>query len=191
MANTTALARSPLAGRPAYHGRFVQLEERPLVGKVTLRGNAEDAAFAAAAKSMLGVALPTAPNTMAEAGIYQVAWVGPDEWLIYTADGAQTPLINKFRTACAGMHVAVVDVSDYYTVIRVSGQKARDLLAKGCPLDLHPDVFKTGQCAGSVFIKSTIRINCIDDSPVFDIQIRWSFAEYLWDNLVHGASEWT
>jgi len=190
VANMTATARSPLGVRAPYQGRFIQIEERPLLGKVALRGNPDDPAFLSAAKTVLGVGLPLAPNTMADAGVYQIAWAGPDEWMIYAADGAQQPLIGKLRSGFADMHAAVVDVSDYYTVIRLAGPRARDLLAKGCPLDLHPRVFSQGQCAGSVFLKATTRIHCIDDAPVFDLQIRWSFADYLWDNLVHGAEEW-
>lgn len=190
MVNMTALARSPLSGRAPYQGRHTQIEERPHIGKVALRGNPENAAFLAAVKKVLGVDVPVTPNTMAEAGIYQIAWVSADQWVVYTADGAQKPLIEKLQTALAGIHAAIVDVSDYYTVIRIGGDRARDVLAKGCPLDLHPRVFGQGQCAGTLFLKSTIRIHCIDNAPVFDIQIRWSFADYLWQSLVRGAEEW-
>jgi len=81
-------------------------------------------------------------------------------------------------------------VSDYYTVIRVAGAKARDVMAKGCPIDLHPTVFRTGNCAGSLYNKAAIRLLQMDDTPTYDIMVRWSFAEYLWKHLVKAAEEW-
>ena len=61
------------------------------------------------------------------------------------------------RAACApvlglaGADAAAVDVGSGYTVLEISGAQAREALARGCPLDLHPRVFKTGQCAQSHF----------------------------------------
>ena len=190
MANITGLARSPLHGRVPFQGTQTQIAERPFIGKLTLRGNPEDKGFAAAAESVLGTALPTEPNTVSETGTCQISWVGPDEWLIYTADGAQGPLQDRLRTALKDIHSAVADVSDYYTNIRISGTRARDVIAKGCPLDLHPRVFGPGQCAGSLFLKAAIRIIQIDDTPTYDLQIRWSFADYLFEHLLRGAEEW-
>lgn len=190
MANITALARTPLHGRVPFQGAQTQIIERPFVGKLTLRGNSDDTGFAAAAGTVLGAALPTEPNTVAETGVCQISWVGPDEWLIYTADGAQGPLQQRLQSALEGVHSAVVDVSDYYTIIRISGARARDVLAKGCPLDLHPRAFGPGKCAGSLFLKAAIRIIQIDETPVYDLQVRWTFADYLFEHLVRGAEEW-
>ena len=190
MANISALARTPLHGRTPFQGAQTQIAERPFIGKLTLRGNPDDTGFAAGVGSVLGVSLPTEPNTVTETGVCQISWVGPDEWLIYTADGAQTPLQERLRTALEGIHSAVVDVSDYYTIIRISGVRARDVLAKGCPLDLHPRVFGPGRCAGSLFLKAAIRIIQVDDTPIYDLQVRWTFADYLYQHLVRGAEEW-
>lgn len=190
MANITALARTPLHGRMPFQGVQTQIAERPFIGKLTLRGNPDDTGFAAAVGSVLGVAVPTEPNTIAETSGVQISWVGPDEWLIHTADGAQAALRGRLQTALEGVHSAVVDVSDYYTVIRVSGTRARDVLAKGCPLDLHPRAFGPGKCAGSLFLKAAIRLAQVDDTPVYDLQVRWTFADYLFQHLVRGAEEW-
>lgn len=190
MANISALARSPLHGRVPFQGVQTQIVERPFIGKLVLRGNSDDTGFAAAAGSVLGAALPTEPNTVTETGAAQISWSGPDEWLIYTADGAQVQLQERLISALNGVHSSVVDVSDYYTIIRISGARARDVLAKGCPLDLHPRVFGPGQCAGSLFLKAAIRIIQIDDTPIYDLQVRWTFAEYLFQHLVRGAEEW-
>ena len=98
------------------------------------------------------------------------------------------------RITIQDIHHAAVDVSDYYTVIRVTGFKARALMQKGCPLDLHPRAFGPGQCAGTVFHHAAVFVaqtDALDDgSATYDVQIRWSFAKYLWDYFADGAREW-
>lgn len=181
---------TPLDDRPAWQGRTAVIAERPHIGKVTLRGDPDLPAFREAAEARLGAALPLAPNTVAEGGGLTVSWVGPDEWLILTEPGAEGALIDGLREALADVHAAVVDVSDYYTVIRLSGPRARDVMAKGCPLDLHPRAFGPGRCAGSLYGKAAIRLIQVDEAPTYDIMVRWSFADYLWRYLVDAAEEW-
>lgn len=183
--------RTPLAGVPDWLGTQTSVSERAFLGKLTLRGNAEDASFSAVVESVVGGKLPVVPNTSTFAGTSILTWVGPNEWLIFTADGAEQKMLAALREALAGVHAAVVDVSDYYTVIRVSGARSRDVMAKGCPLDLHPGVFGAGNCAGSLYNKAAIRLLQMDDTPTFDVMVRWSYAEYLWKHLVKAAEEWS
>ena len=69
----------------------------------------------------------------------------------------------------------------------MSGPSARDVLAKGCPLDLHPAVFGPGDCAQTLLAKANVTLRCVDDSPRFELIVRRSFAEYaaLW---LHDAA---
>jgi sarcosine oxidase subunit gamma len=64
------------------------------------------------------------------------------------------------------------------------GPGAREVLAKGCTLDLHPDEFKPGACAQSGLAKASVLLAMIDERPSFEIKVRRSFAEYvlLWLN---------
>lgn len=180
---------SPLTGLAAPNGG-VDLSERPFVGKVNLRGDAGDPAFRSAAEGGLGLELPVEANTWCSNGDDAVFWLGPNEWLIHCADGAQVSMIEQLGRALVDIHSAVTDVSDYYMVLRLTGEKARELLSKGTPLDLHPTIFQSGMCAQTRFGHASILIGCMDDAPVFDIQVRWSFAEYLWQFLVEGAREY-
>ena len=181
---------SPLSGLPSPAGG-VEMAECPFVGKVNLRGNPDDQAFRAAAEGQLGLELPVAPNTWCSNENYAIYWLGPDEWLIYCADQSQYPTVDELRRALGQSHCAVTNVSDYYLVIRLTGDKARELLAKGTPLDLHPAVFTAGMCAQTCFGHATVLICCRDDASTFDIQVRWSFAEYLWNYLVDGTREYS
>lgn len=105
---------------------------------VNLRGNADDEAFCTAVSDALGVALPTRPCTSADNGVRRVVWAGPDDWFVIGPKGDADATTARLRAALAGMHHAVTDVGSGYTVLHLAGAPVRDVLAQGCPLDLHP-----------------------------------------------------
>ena len=146
-----------------------------------------DGGFTSAAANVLGFRLPTAPNTTAGKGGLLTLWLGPDEWLVVTPLDAQTSLAQSLEAALDGTHASVTDVTGGQTVITLSGPKAREVLAKGCPLDLHPAVFRPGDCAQTLLAKANVTLRCVDDSPSFELIVRRSFAEYtaLW---LHDAA---
>lgn len=166
----------------------VRVSIRSESGHVNLRGDAADAAFTSAVQDALGQSLPAEPNTTS-AGAHRVYWLGPDEWLIASEHSQVAELIGRLERATRSLHASVTDVSGGQTVIRLSGPCARDVLAKGCTLDLHPDVFKTDDCAQSGLAKAAVLIACIDPAPVFDIVVRRSFADYLCRWLSRAADE--
>ncbi len=142
----------------------------------------------------MGFKLPTKPLTSAGHGQVRALWIGPDEWWVdVPGDGPGTA--ETLRQAFGDNHVSVVDVSDYYTIIALAGPNARDLLAKGCPLDLHERAFAPGQTAGSVLSKAPITLVRTDDgkdeaAPEFELYVRRSFAEYVWLWLEDAAREY-
>jgi heterotetrameric sarcosine oxidase gamma subunit len=94
-----------------------------------------------------------------------------------------------------------VDVSDYYTIIEVAGDQARELLMKLTTLDLHPRAFRPGMVTGSMFGRTQATIwqppraggaGGDDDGgePTFRLFIRWSMADYLWCALADAGREW-
>lgn len=182
---------SPLAGRPGTGADSAVVVEHPHTGKIDLRGDAADKAFLDAVKGAVGVAPPLEPNSVAKAKGNDVLWLGPDEWLVVTPEGAQQAVENALREALEGQHVSVVDVSDARTVIRLHGTRARDVLMKGCPLDLHARAFGPGQCAQTIIAKAGVLIHQRDDKPTYDIYVLCSFARYLWDWLVDAAKEFS
>jgi sarcosine oxidase subunit gamma len=168
-----------LLGRP---GLALALAERAFLGHVIVRGDAADAAFANAARSVLGVALPRRANTLVQAANATVLWLGPDEWLVQTPAAHRAPLLEQLRKALAGQHAAVTDVSDGHTVIVLDEPRAAELLARGCPLDLHLSVFAVGSCAQSLLGKAGVLI--VREAPErFAITVRRSFAAYVFHAL--------
>lgn len=173
---------------PAQAG--VALGERAFLGHLDLRGDASDERFVRAAGEVLDVGLPLEPNTAVEGPACVALWLGPDEWLVCTPPDAQLELRERLREALGGLLAALTDVSSGQTVITFAGPNARDVLAKGCPLDLHPRAFAPGRCAQSRIAKSAALIRQVDDSPAFEIVVRRSFADYLWSWLEDAAREY-
>ena len=177
-------AISPFAEAP--DGGAANLEARPFFGKILIRGLGEDAEFLRAAEGALGAALPLTPNAAVALkgkgkgkgeGEERIFWMGPSEWLVWTEAREET--LAALTEALADTHSSVTDVSDYYAVLRLSGGLAREVLAHGCPLDLHESAFKPGECAQTRFRAAAIFIFQADDKPTYDVQTRWSYAEYL------------
>jgi len=183
-----AVKNSPLQGMPRPAGG-IELVERPFLGKVNLRADASDEAIARAAQGVLGAALPVEPNTVAVTDDYTVFWLGPDEWQIHCPEDGQGALAGALEQALAGCHAAVVDVSDYYVVMRLSGERATEVLGKTVPLDLHPRAFSPGRCAQTRFAHATVLLHKLAEDCV-DLQVRWSFAEHVWLYIVDGTREY-
>ncbi len=166
----------------------VVLRERRFVAKINLRGKPVKK-FLDAARKPLGLSLPRKPNTTAAAKGLTALMLGPDEWLLIGAAGAEGKLAEALRKALKGQHAAITDVTEGRTVIGLSGVNARDLLTKGCPLDLHPSQFKPGDCAQSALAKATIILHQTGETD-YDIYIERSMADYLWTWLEDAALEY-
>lgn len=160
-------------------------------GAVNLRARRDDTAARQALEAALGTALPSLGRS-ATAGGLTVLGLGPDEWLAVGGDGAAAAA--RLRDRCAGQLVAVTDVTDNYTTLVARGPAARRVLAKGCPLDLHPRASQAGMVAGTVVAKATVVLHLVSDEPapagaLFHLLVRRSFADYLFRWLEDAGRE--
>jgi sarcosine oxidase subunit gamma len=194
MADVRPLARSPLSHLRDHalerQGGPVLLRELPLLGLLDLRLGAAETTARSAVEAALGFALPGEPNRATERDGLVALWLGPDEFLIVTPPGREEILGASLAAALAPYPAYVTDVSDGRTVIELGGHRARDVLAKGCSLDLHPRVFAPGQCAQSGLAKARIILRQIDDSPRYQLFVERSLAEYLFLWLIDAAGEY-
>ena len=156
---------------------------------VNLRGNAEDPVFRAAVSSALKLELPTQPCSSVADAVHRLVWVGPDDWFVIGPKGQASAIEEQLRTALAGTHHAVTDVSGGYTVLHLSGTPVREVLAQGCPLDLHPRAFGPGSSAGSLFFKTSIWLWQTDAAPTYEVLVRSSFKGYFWLMLERSTQE--
>lgn len=186
------LARFDLGARVASAARDAGIVacEHAFLGHINLRGDPLEPRFVAAVRDVVGAAPPTTPNTVTETEGNTLYWLGPDEWLIVTPRERRLAVESGLRDALKGLHSAVADVSGGQTIVVIHGEHVRELLAKGCPLDLHPRAFDIGQCAQSHLAKAPILIRHLDHRSHFEIIVRRSFADYLWLWLEDAAAEY-
>lgn len=168
----------------------VSLCERVRRGQLVLRGDASSRAFVSALRRVLGIGVPRTPNTVREKNDTVLLWLGPDEWLIVVPGGREAKLSAELRMALARQHTALTDVSDSRTVIGLTGRHAREVLMKGCSLDLHARAFAAGHCAQTRLARAHMLLHQIDDSPAYDIYVHRSFADYVWRWLENAANEY-
>ncbi|AJZ63091.1 sarcosine oxidase subunit gamma [Paraburkholderia fungorum] len=167
-----------------------RLNERPFLELVNVRGDTRDAAFVSAVESVLGCRPPEKANTLARGNGYDMLWLGPDEWLVRSATAHDAtrpaPLLAKLGAAFAGVFASAVDIGSGYTVLEISGTRSREVLARGCPLDLHPKLFGVGQCAQSHYFKASMTL-LPTGADSFDIVVRRSFADYFVKMMLDAA----
>ena len=156
---------------------------------INLRGDAGDKSFVEAVGQVLRQELPLEANTFTTA-MSTTYWVGPDEWLIVSPGDERPTLPTLLDDALGNRHATMNMLSGGYVALRISGEDASNLLAKGCTLDFHPGVFRTGQCAQSGLAKASVLIAKADEAPVYDVLVRRSFAEYVAHWLRHAGAEY-
>ena len=192
MADTLTL-RSPLQ---SWEARFTALpasttiSEEPFVAMVDLWVDPSGPGGTAAA-DLLGVAaLPTTPSTAVAGSDTMLIWFGPQEWLVTSRDRTGEALEAQLREAITEHGGAAVDVSAQRTTVRLRGAHARDVLAKGCSLDLHPTVFGAGAAAQTMLgLAAVVLIPLSDNGTDYRILVRASFAGYLAAWLLDAAEE--
>lgn len=182
--------RKANAGSAPGGGVGVVVSERPFLGHLNLRGDSSDGAFTGGVERALGFALPVEPNTVSEGDGKQALWLGPDEWLIVTPPDEQGPASERLAEALHGVHSSVTDISGGQTLMNLSGTNAREVLAKGCSLDLHPRAFGEGRCAQTLVSGANVILRWAGPEPSFDLIVRRSFADYLALWLHDAAQEY-
>lgn len=139
----------------------------PLSGKINLRGRPDDPAFRDAVAGVIGFAPPLKPNTavLGHVGLY---WLQPTSWLVEAPLDGIGDLTARLRAA-VGPAGTAVEVSDTRLTYRIAGPDALDLLAKGCALDLHPQVFPAGRSALCAFAQLHALLVKVAEEPAFHL----------------------
>lgn len=131
-----------------------------------------------------GLSLPE-PGRAAFAAEHGLVWSGPEQWL----------LTCSAREGLAGLSqrlhgiAAVTDQSDAYGVVAISGPKARDMLAKGVAIDLHPNGFGSGSAARTAIAHLGVQLWQRTDEPAYELTVARSFAGSLWSWLLAASAE--
>ncbi|MEU8845427.1 sarcosine oxidase subunit gamma family protein [Streptomyces sp. NPDC048564] len=166
--------------------RGVALTERPFLTMVNLRVDPASAAADRVAKA-LGTPLPRQCGHTTESGARTIVWLGPDEWLVLSEG---TFVAAELKEALGAGPGSVVDVSANRTTLELGGPAARQVLEKGCPLDLHPRVFGPGRAVSTTVGPVAVLLWQVDDEPTYRLFPRSSFADYLARWLIDAMSEY-
>ena len=139
---------------------------------------------------MLATPLPVEANTVSRSDAVTVLWLGPDEWLVVGALGAEPELASNLEQTLRDEHSLVSDVSHSRCIIGLAGDHAREVLMKGCSLDLHPLAFRAGRCAQTALARGHMLLHQVDDSPRYHVYVHRSFADYAFAWLEDAAAEY-
>src|SRR3954452_22441340 len=136
--------------------------------------------------------LPTVPNTWVPTGAGRAVWLGPDEGLLTSTGEAPGELEARVRAAVVPLGGSAADVSAQRITLRLTGERVRDVLARGFSIDLHPRVFGHGKSAQTTLGQAGIVLLALSDAgDDYLVFVRSSFAGYLADWLLDAALEFT
>ena len=129
-------------------------------------------------------------NRASKAGERLAARLGPDEWLLVAPTGDSPDF-----SALAGRHHSLVDVSHCYAAFAIEGESAPLVLAAGCPLDLHPEVFTPGSATRTLLGKAEVVLWRLGGAPSYRlpsyrVECARSYAPYVERFLDLAAREW-
>lgn len=175
-------------GLAAASSAAVRIEPAAPRSLVNLRGPATSE-FARGVEEATGFAPSLEPNRWTGDADRAAIWLGPDEWLLLAPDGEAEGIEQAIGRAWPGdPRLSVVDVSHSYTVLLLSGSCARELLTRGCSLDVHPSVFGAEDCAQTLVAKMRVLLRVLDERA-FELWVRNSFARYAARWLLDASTE--
>jgi methylglutamate dehydrogenase subunit D len=196
MAEIRLKARSPFAAllKPGRYGAGdgaagVTLSERTGFALFVISAGAGQAkGVAAKVQSVAGLDLSGGLEGVSKGGLTLIG-TAPCQWFAVAEDKDAVAPLAKLAAALKGLAM-IVDQSDGKAILRISGPRARDTLAKGCSLDLHPRVFKPGSAATTPVALIDCVIWQVDETPTYDLAVPTSYAESFWSWLTASAGEY-
>lgn len=187
------LRRSPLQDMAAelrngsvQGDRAVRLREWPFLTMVNIRVE-PGSETAARIEGVLGASLPQQCGDVTGNGAHSVLWLAPDEWLV-VSQAAPESLVGSLQSAAEGGRAQIVDVSANRTVVEVTGPGAREVLEKGCPIDLHPRAFAENTAISTSLARVPVLLWKVD-ANTFRVMPRASLASYVGAWLLDAVQE--
>ena len=117
------------------------MKEKTPVAKINLRGNLENKEFASKVGKILGMILPKEACSTSNKETITSLWLGPNEWLLVsnneitketnTYELEQILYDNISKTNLG----AITNVTDHFTIFKLSGSNIFEVLSKGCPFN--------------------------------------------------------
>jgi sarcosine oxidase subunit gamma len=147
----------------------------------------QDAALKTAVAQTYGVELPPG-SRIAQGQAVSFVGYGPGQWLAVSEMIPRDALAVRLAAKLKGL-ASISDQSGGRTVLRLSGPRVRDVLAKGPPIDLDPRAFPPGSAVTSVISHIGVQLWQGEDTRSYDIAIFRSLTESFWRWLTASAAE--
>jgi len=173
------------------YNKFTMKEKTP-VTKINLRGNLENKEFVSKVGKILGMILPNEACSTSNKEKITSLWLGPNEWLLVsnkeipketnTYELEQVLFDNISKTNLG----AITNVTDHFTIFKLSGSNIFEVLSKGCPFDFGSEDFGDNKVVQTILNHVDVSIHRKSENNV-DLYVRRSFAGYLWDWLKDSA----
>ncbi len=132
-----------------------------------------------------GVTLADRPNRQWTDKGATICHLGPHHWLLLADLAEETRLEQALRPAEAPPEISIVKISDTLAFFRITGPAADQILATGCPLDLHPTVFAEDAASWSeMFGLRALVMRCTGG---FEVAVEQSFGPMMTEYLGRAA----
>jgi sarcosine oxidase subunit gamma len=115
--------------------------------------------------------------------------LSPDRWLVVAAGEDDESLVDRLRDRLGDV-AAVTDQGHGRIIIRIEGAASRDLLAKGCSIDLHPSHARPGDCWQTEIAHVPVLLHQVDAAQ-FDAYVARSYGQSFWEWLLDAAGEFS
>ena len=168
------------------------MKEKTPVAKINLRGNLENKEFVSKVGKILEMILPNKACSTSSKEKITLLWLGPNEWLLVSnneisketnAYELEQVLFDNISKTNQG---AITNVTDHFTIFKLSGSNIFVVLSKGCPFDFSSDDFGDNKVTQTILNHVDVTIHRRSENDV-DLYVRRSFAGYLWDWLKDSA----
>jgi sarcosine oxidase subunit gamma len=118
---------------------------------------------------------------------HEAQWAGPDQYFVLAENRGEGALCRELKAKLSGI-ASVSDQSHGRIIIRIAGPKARAVLTKGTPVDLHPDQFPVGKSALTQMAHVGIHLTRVGEDA-FDLSVFRGFSESFWEWITEQAEE--
>ncbi|WP_374331908.1 sarcosine oxidase subunit gamma [Aestuariivirga sp.] len=118
---------------------------------------------------------------------YEAQWAGPDQWFVLAENRGEGALYRDLKAKLSGL-ASVSDQSHGRVLLRLTGPKARAVLAKGTPVDLHPDAFPVGKSALTQMAHVGVHLTRVG-ADTYDLSVFRGFAESFWEWITEQSEE--
>ena len=108
--------------------------------------------------------------------------LAPEQWMLVANGGADGSFHQLIAEKIAGTGY-VSEQSGSRVCFRISGKYARDLMSRGCRIDLHRDAVSPGFCAQTNMAQIGVLLHQLDDGPAYDLYVYSGFARSFRDWL--------